>query len=114
MQGPGYLANAFIGAAERGHLTIVKWFVEVLGVSTEHTSPYATAPDGSVKRGLTPFAAALGAGHLAVARYLFTWGYDTHTGYQLWPPGTAALPTTTTPAAVTALASSSSTGAYYR
>lgn len=48
-----------------------------LQASTEHACEEA----GEGRVHLTPFCAAVARGQTKVARYLFRWGFDTHTGY---------------------------------
>lgn len=67
-------SDSFVAAAERGHVNIVEYFVEVLDASTEHTC--STNSGGRAM--LSPFVAAVGAGQLHVAKYLFRWGFNTH------------------------------------
>ena len=82
-------SDSFVMAAERGHMNVVQWFVESLDSSTEHTC-------GSSSGGravLPPFVAAVGAGQLHIAKYLFRWSYNTHQPAQLTRehPGGAGL-----------------------
>ena len=71
---PLHDSDSFVAAAERGYLNIVQYFVEVLDASTEHTC--GTNSGGRAM--LSPFVAAVGAGQLHVAKYLFRWGFNTH------------------------------------
>lgn len=72
-------SDSFVAAAERGHLNIVQYFVEVLDSSTEHTCGSSSGERAK----LPPFVAAVGAGQLEVAKYLFRWGFNTHQPAQL-------------------------------
>ena len=67
-------SDGFVGAAERGHLDVVQFFVETLEASTEHWC--GTSSGG--RAALTPFVAAMAGGRLQIARYLFLWGFNTH------------------------------------
>jgi hypothetical protein len=71
---PLHDSDSFVAAAERGYLNIVQYFVEVLDASTEHTC----GTNSGDRAMLSPFVAAVGAGQLHVAKYLFRWGFNTH------------------------------------
>eukprot|EP01050_Picozoa_sp_SAG11_P010618 SAG11_NODE_1074_length_5968_cov_2.041063_3_plen_291_part_00 len=70
----------YCSVTHAGHVRLVRWFVEVLGVGPDHASAICAHPAEPPSVCVPPFYAACANGHLAVAEYLLRCGFDTRGG----------------------------------